>query len=144
MDNKTNKHTDKEIVLRIFDLMFEAEVQSEEDADRYLREMGIDPDALAKEGMAVINKCKGYLRRSNAKKAMEFFKGLLEKLRTTTSTSNKRTVILDSFTSFNPQEAPAFHRRLEKLTDTDIASLDNEAKLLELWSDFLSDKDEKS
>ena len=144
MNTGGKKLTDKEILLNLFDLMFEAGCESGEDSESFLREQGVDVEALVKEGMSLVGDYKRELRLSRAKKKKEGFEALLHMLRSLPSPTAVREKIRDKLLPSDPERQLVFNRRLEKITDADLKSLENEKELLELWSEFSTSKPEET
>lgn len=134
MSNRRKKPSDKEIIFRLLDGMFEADIQSNKDADNYIRKMGAAPDSLVAEGTQFLNQCKAKLRRSKARQLLEMFREVLREAERVGDVKAKKNVIRDSLSQLEPDLASAFYRKLEKLDEQDLK---DENKLLELWSDFL-------
>lgn len=139
MKPKETGASDKEIVLRFLDIMFEAEIACESDAEDYLREAGADPDALVDAGTKLLRRYEGRLRMSRAKRLLQVFRSVLRDAKAVSDSSQRRQAILSSLRLREPDLAPAFFRKLQKLDDS---ALQDDKKLAELWSDFL-ERDEE-
>jgi len=142
MSTDKKKRSDKEIVESLFDLMYEAETAENPDVDARLREHHMDPDALAAEGMRFVKNLKRELRFSAADRKLQGFVDFLSSVTAEATGRTRRALIERLLCPQDKQLQLVFNRRLTKITDADLESLDDDSLLLELWKDFSSKPEE--
>lgn len=140
MSSEKRKPGHKDLFFNFLDVIFDAEVQNEDDADRYLREVGADPEELAEKGMTLLSKIKGDIRKSYAKDMLAAFQKLASKIVSSSSISEKRSVLSEGKWIADERLQLSFNRKLQRLTDDDLMALDTEEKLLKIWAEFIKDE----
>jgi hypothetical protein len=135
--------SERDLVMIILDLMYEAEIKSREDADRVIKEAGKDPAILIKKSKELARALKAdYLRlkikerKELLDKYSEKFRALISKLKEEKAGLGKRNV-LDKWISAHENELSISFRGLSNLSDSALESIDTEEKLLELLSENL-------
>ncbi len=146
--NPDKKKNNRDIVFTVLDLLFDEEIKSNKDAEKVIKQAGKNPEVIIQEGNKLLEKIKADIRLEAARKKKKAFeeeavalKEIFEQIKGVASGQDRRTLIKKLFGSRDKQLAFSY-RKLEKLSDNDLASIDSEEKLLSLWTEFILDKEE--
>lgn len=115
-------------------------LKSEEYANQYLTEIGLDPEHTKKEGLMFIKKLQKKKRIQDAQNKLKKFK----ELKTLFVFSNNKLIdnsvkkLAEMLSDGNELSYNTYYRKLEKLSDKDIGDISEEQEFL----DFLDKMDQ--
>lgn len=143
MKDDKRKSEEKKSIDVLFDLIYESEQLSPKEIDASLREFGVDPQGIEVKGFALVQDLKRGINFDIAREKKRKFKVLKLRISQDKDPKQLRKLIQDLLMPSASETQIVFNRKLGEMSDSYLASLDNDKKLLDLWSD-LEDCEEDS
>ncbi len=121
-----------------------ANVLAESELNGEERESDIEEANFLSQSMEIVNNWRRGLKFEKGRKKNEKFREFWDSIIELSSLDEIKHKIADALRPTDPTKRLVFHRKLEIITKQDIESLKNEEYLLELWSEFYEETEEKS
>lgn len=111
-----------------------ANILAEQDPIESCEETDKDAMIFVEKGMEMVNEWRREYKMGIGREKMEKFRDFLNKITRLSEPNEIRQAIMETINPFESQQRLVFYSRLKKITDKELISLDNDAKILELWT----------